>query len=102
MPDSPSNGLGPCPLCGREMIEGPSVDRHHWVPKSKGGCETDFIHLVCHRMIHRVFSEKELATDYADPEVVRAHPEIERFVKWVRRQPPDYVDWPKEPRKRRR
>lgn len=83
------------------MIDGPSVDRHHWVPKSEGGRATDFTHVVCHRMIHRVFDERELATTYADPEAVRAHPEIERFVKWVRRKPADYVDWPKEPRKRR-
>ena len=83
------------------MIDGSSVDRHHWVPKSEGGCETDAIHLVCHRMIHRVFDERALATAYADPAAVRAHPEIARFVAWVRRQPPEYVDWPKSPRKRR-
>lgn len=29
--------LGPCPLCGRVMIERPSIDRHHWVPKRKSG-----------------------------------------------------------------
>ncbi|WP_340117416.1 HNH endonuclease [Pelagibius sp. 7325] len=80
------------------MIAGASVDRHHWVPKSEGGRETDCIHVVCHRMIHRVFDERALATDYADPEAVRAHPEIARFVTWVRRKPADYVDWPKEPR----
>ena len=83
------------------MIEGPSVDRHHWVPKSKGGREIDSLHVVCHRMIHRVFDERELATAYADPEAVRAHPEIARFIAWVRKQPPEYVDWPKDPRKRR-
>jgi len=94
--------LGSCPVCGRAMIAGPSVDRHHWVPKSEGGRETDFIHMVCHRMIHRVLSEQELATAYADPAVVRAHPEIARFVAWVRKQPPEYLDWPTEPRGRRR
>ncbi|MEO3430868.1 HNH endonuclease [Pelagibius sp. CAU 1746] len=84
------------------MIGGSSVDRHHWVPKSQGGHATDSIHVVCHRMIHRVFDERELATDYADPEAVRAHPEIERFVAWVRRKPADYVDWPKSPRGRKK
>ncbi len=98
---SAEGNLGPCPVCGREMIDGPSVDRHHWVPKSAGGRATDFIHVVCHRMIHRVFDERELATTYADPEAVRAHPEIARFVAWVRKQPPEYVDWPKSPRQRR-
>jgi hypothetical protein len=84
------------------MIAGPTVDRHHWVPKSKGGRVSERLHTVCHRMIHRVLSEKELASAYADPEAVRAHPDIRRFVAWVRRQPPEYLDWPKEPRERRR
>lgn len=94
--------LGACPLCGRAMIAGPSVDRHHWVPKSEGGRASDYLHTVCHRMIHRVFNERELTTDYADPKTVRGHPEVARFVAWVRRQPPEYLDWPKSPRGRRR
>jgi hypothetical protein len=94
--------LGSCPVCGRAMIAGPSVDRHHWVPTSAGGRVSEHLHTVCHRMIHRVFSEQELATAYADPAAVRAHPEIARFVAWVRKQPPEYLDWPKEPRGRRR
>jgi hypothetical protein len=93
--------LGPCPVCGRAMVAEPSVDRHHWVPKSAGGRETEAIHVVCHRMIHRVFNARDLAADYAEPEAVRAHPEIARFVAWVRRKPAGYVDWPREARKRR-
>ncbi|MGF1630161.1 MAG: hypothetical protein ACFCUT_11885 [Kiloniellaceae bacterium] len=53
-------------------------------------------------MIHREFSEQELASAYADPEAVRAHPDIRRFAAWVRRQPPEYGDWPNEPLSRRR
>jgi hypothetical protein len=94
--------LGPCPLCGRQMIAGPSVDRHHWVSKSAGGRVSEHLRAVCHRMIHRVFSEQELASAYADPEAVRAHLDIRRFIAWVRKQPPEYLDWPKEPRGRRR
>ncbi len=94
--------LGPCPICGRAMIEGPSVDRHHWVPRSAGGEETAVLHKVCHRMIHRLFDEKSLAAHYADPATLRDHPEIQRFITWVRRQPPEYVDWPRSPRRRRR
>ena len=93
--------LGPCPVCGRDMVDGPSVDRHHWVPRTEGGCETGYLHLICHRMIHRVFDEKQLATAYAEPSAVRSHPEIRRFVAWVRRQPLEYVDWPRKPRRQR-
>ncbi len=87
--------LGPCPVCGRVMIEGPSVDRHHWVPKCEGGSEAEWLHCVCHRMIHRVFGERELAQGYPDAAAVRAHPEIARFIFWVRRKPPEFVDWPR-------
>ncbi len=79
------------------MIDGPSVNRHHWVPKSKGGREAAPIHVVCHRMLHRVFSEADLASTYRTPEAVRSQPEMARFVAWVRRKPVEFVDWPDAP-----
>jgi hypothetical protein len=94
--------LGPCPICGRTMIDGPTVDRHHWVPKSEGGTDVAVVHLICHRMIHRVLSDRELADAYDTVEKLAAHPEIAKFVKWVRKRPPDYVDWPRTRRGRKR
>ena len=94
--------LGPCPICGRPMIEGAAVDRHHWRPRAFGGREWSWVHQVCHRMIHRVFDDAELAHGFDSPNAIRAHPDMARFVAWVRRKPPDYVDWPKSPRGRRR
>lgn len=89
----------PCPLCGRPLIAGPSVDEHHWVPKSEGGRVTSTIHKVCHRALHARFSERELATLYATPEAVLADPAMARFVRWVRKRPPEYLDWPKDRRR---
>ena len=94
-------GTGPCPLCGRPLIAGPSVDRHHWVPRTRGGREAAPLHRICHRMLHRVFTEAELAGPYADPDAIRTHPEMARFLRWVRRQPPDYVGWPRTPARQR-
>jgi len=88
--------LGPCPLCGRDMTTGPSVNRHHWTPKLKNGETASWIHVVCHRMIHRTFSEADLARHYSTPEALLGHPDIKRFVSWVRKKPADYVDWPKK------
>jgi hypothetical protein len=84
------------------MIAGPSVDRHHWVPKSDGGRDTAVVHLICHRMIHRVFADRELAAGFDTAEKPRDHPEIAKFVTWVRKRPPDYVDWPRTRRRARR
>ena len=89
-----------CPICDRPLVDGPSVDLHHWVPRSRGGRGADRLHVVCHRMIHRVFDEAALATVYSAPASIRGHPEMARFIAWVRKRPPDYVDWPRRPRRR--
>ncbi|MEL7231679.1 MAG: HNH endonuclease, partial [Pseudomonadota bacterium] len=48
-----------CPLCGRPL--GRRIERHHVIPKSKGGREVVDLHPICHRKIHSVFSNTELA-----------------------------------------
>jgi len=83
------------------MIDGPSVDRHHWIPKSEGGGGQSLLHKVCHRKLHAVLDEDELAARYNTPESLRVHPEIAKFAHWVRRQHPEWVDWHKRPRRRR-
>lgn len=83
------------------MIDGPSVDRHHWVPRTEGGRDQAPMHQVCHRKIHTVLSEREIADAYATPEALKAHPEIARFVTWVQRKPPDWNDHHRSPRRRR-
>lgn len=94
------NDIGLCPICGRVMIAGPSVDEHHWVPKSEGGRETAFVHRICHRTLHARFSERELARSYATPEAIRADPAMAKFIRWVRKRPPEYLDWPSTGRRR--
>ncbi len=86
-----ARSLGPCQVCGREMLLGESVDRHHWQPKSRGGKEVNFLHRICHRKLHSLFTDKELGAEFATPEAVRRHPEMQKFITWVRRQPPEVV-----------
>ncbi len=90
--DSAAGGLGPCPLCGRPMVDGPSLDRHHWVPRSEGGRQQAVMHRICHRKIHSVLDERSLARAYATPEALRGHPEIARFLRWVAGKPPEFMD----------
>ena len=56
-----------CPICDRK-IPNSQKDAHHLVPKSKGGKTTQYLHRICHRQIHALFSEtklaKELNTNY--------------------------------------
>ncbi|MEM9887832.1 MAG: HNH endonuclease [Bacteroidota bacterium] len=76
-----------CPLCDRELGE-INISKHHLVPKSKGGTfgETVLLHNICHQKIHSVFTEKELKEDYNSVAKLRAHEQINKFVKWVRKK----------------
>jgi len=88
-----------CPICNRTMIEGPSVDLHHLIPKSRKGKETVVIHLICHRKIH---SEKEIATKYNTIDKLRIHPDIITFVKWIKNKNPEFIDTFREANNKKR
>ncbi|MBI1181607.1 MAG: HNH endonuclease [Alphaproteobacteria bacterium] len=77
-----------CPLCGRPL--GRRRERHHLVPRLKGGRETVLLHPICHRKIHTLFSEAQLARSYASVAALREHPEVDRFVRWLDGKPPDF------------
>ena len=78
-----------CPLCGR-AIPLSQRDAHHLVPKSKGGRQTEFLHRVCHRQIHALLTETELAREYATVEALSAHRGLIAFVAWVQGKPDDF------------
>ena len=81
-----------CPLCGRILLDDPSTDLHHPIPRSEGGREAVPIHRICHQKIHSVFTEAELAATYHDWHALRAHPAIAAFIRWVARKPPGFYD----------
>lgn len=41
----------------------------------------------CHKQVHALFSEKELERSFDTLAKLAAHPEVERFVRWVREKP---------------
>jgi hypothetical protein len=88
----PELGLGDCPLCGRPLVAGKSIDEHHLLPKSQGGREKYFIHRICHRKIHATFSEKELAKNYSAWTALREQEAMAVFIAWVKKKPPEYYD----------
>lgn len=45
---------------------------------------------ACHDHIHAVLSEKQLAGEFSSKEALRAHPEIRKFVEWLRGKPPGF------------
>lgn len=73
------------------MINGPTVDEHHLVPRSKGGKEKFLVHKICHQKIHQVFSEKELARQFHTWETLQDHTEMAAFISWVKKRPPEFL-----------
>lgn len=80
-----------CALCDRPVPKS-QKDAHHLVPKSKGGKHTELFHRMCHRQVHALFTETELARQYCTVEALLAHPEVARFVAWVRTKPVDFYE----------
>lgn len=78
-----------CPVCDRP-IPPDEVDAHHFIPRSLGGKKTIDLHRICHRQIHALFTEVELAREYATPEQLRLHPDMQRFILWVSKRPPGF------------
>jgi hypothetical protein len=81
-----------CELCGR--ILGGEISRHHLIPISRGGAGTTTIplHRICHAKIHSVLSEKDLERNFNTMEKIRLHPELEKFIGWVKKKPADFYD----------
>lgn len=91
-----------CRLCGRAGVR---LTRHHLIPKrthrlkrirrrfDRAAREGRLLHVCrpCHKQIHAVLEEKELAERYHHREALLAHPEIAKFVAWIADKPPGFV-----------
>ena len=82
-----------CALCERQT---PALTEHHLIPKSQGrrrgtpiaALPTTLLCPACHKFLHQTFSNAELAGEYSTVEALTNHPEVGRFLHWVRKQPP--------------
>src|SRR5262245_5228125 len=78
-----------CCLCERPFQRA-QLTKHHYLPREKGG-DADDIGLLCpqcHSMVHATYTNETLAILYPTPPKLREAPELEGFLKWVRKQPP--------------
>ena len=78
----------PCWLCERPL--GTVVQFHHPVPKSKKGRVTVPVHPICHKTIHALFSNSELARFGDDRSRLLENADLARFVAWVAGKPADF------------
>jgi len=81
--------LGRCALCERDECR---LYRHHLVPQSrKHHEEEDYGTLAklcrdCHRKIHATWDNKTLARAYETVGKIRSAPEIQSYLKWIKKQ----------------
>lgn len=77
-----------CWLCQRAL--GRRIERHHPVPRSRGGRETVALHPICHRAIHAAFANGQLQRLTDQPESLRREPALARFLAWIAGKPADF------------
>jgi 5-methylcytosine-specific restriction endonuclease McrA len=87
-----------CELCGRPDTE---LTRHHLIPRArhkKGQIRRNFdkteltgrlamLCRACHKYVHTVLTERQLADEYNTVRQLLAHPEIAKFVCWIAKRP---------------
>ena len=87
-----------CQLCGRLVSE---ITRHHLIPKTRHNnkrtrrefdrkdvrTRTIGVCRPCHKNIHAVLSNKELERQCNTLQDLKAHPDINKFSRWVANKP---------------
>ncbi len=89
-----SGETGVCGICARHIL----LTAHHMIPKSEHKRRPESRAFLrgpenilmccrpCHSQIHRAETNFTLAEEYSTRELIRAHPKIRAFARWVGRQ----------------
>src|SRR5262249_4195865 len=79
----------PCALCGRPF-DRRQLTKHHCLPREEGGTPEDvaLICAQCHGMVHATYTNATLARLYPTVAQLSQAPELAKFFRWVRKQPP--------------
>ena len=89
---APPKAAEVCVLCGREA---PNLTDHHLTPKSQGrrrGVDLGEIPTVkmcpaCQGYLSKTYSNSQLANELNTVEAILAQEDVQKFVKWVQKQP---------------
>ena len=75
----------PCTICGRPT---PLLyqEKHHLIPKSRKGRKTILVCCNCGNKIHKLFDNKVLERELNTIEAIREHPQVQKWIKWVRKK----------------
>jgi hypothetical protein len=79
-----------CQLCNREIV----TTKHHLIPRSRKRREreafgpTANLCADCHRKCHATWDNATLARDYNTIQKIKVAPELQSYIKWIRKQAP--------------
>ncbi|RXJ04011.1 HNH endonuclease [Anaerobacillus alkaliphilus] len=76
-----------CELCKRDGVK---TTIHHLVPREMGGNygpKADLC-IPCHKQIHALFTNEQLAANLSTIEQLEANDEMQKYLKWIKKQPP--------------
>lgn len=99
-----------CQLCQRST---PVLTEHHLFPKSRHRdpkliktygkpalrLSVAWLCTACHKHIHRMITERQLAYEFHTIERLLEHPDVKDFVSWLSEKPSDFT--PKTSRRKR-
>ena len=74
-----------CPICKRDTPE-EFLERHHLVPKAKGGKQTVIACRNCGDMLHKLFSNNELRDKLNSLEDILANEFVRKWAIWAFKQ----------------
>ena len=80
-----------CPVCDR-ITPRKYWHKHHLIPRSKKGSKKGTVKccISCGKMVHKLFSNKDLAKKYDTVEKLLSHPDVQKWVEWIKRKPNDF------------
>lgn len=76
-----------CALCKRKGV---ILTRHHLLPREEGGKEEHIAMLCadCHKHIHALYTNKELALRLDTLDKLKNDPQMSKYLKFIKKQPP--------------
>ncbi|MBA2877525.1 hypothetical protein HNR63_000559 [Anoxybacillus kamchatkensis] len=90
---------GICELCERDDVV---LTAHHLTPKEYGGTETAKLCVPCHKQIHALYTNEELASRLYTIERLQHDERIASFIRWIRKQPADRLPKIKKAKRQKR
>lgn len=96
------DGVSQCQLRRRRISR---LSRHRLIPRMRHrnkktrkrfGRQAMTRHIArlckpCHKQVHALFSEKELAESYYSLDALRQYVDVQRFIEWTSGKPEDFV-----------